>query len=235
MADDGAVRTLVDRANRDLDEWNDFLEHTQAVWRGFQLWVAAGNTIEARNSQTGKQFNEADLTSLSQFYLTEYLAPVVLQRFIAIAEMYIFDLLRILLRRNPAKVGGKTITVGEVIAKGSIPALLEEAIVEKLNEIRYGKPTDWFEFLDSVERLGCPTDDEIQQLAEMKATRDVVEHNAGVVNKTYLAKAGGKARFDEGKYAEVSDQYLRDCWALLKKICNDMGGATIKILALSGR
>jgi hypothetical protein len=98
-------------------------------------------------------------------------------------------------------------------------------------QVTYGKPKDWFDFVNTVEKLGCPSDDEIERIAEMKATRDVFEHNASIVNKTYLAKAGAKARFKEGDPVEVPDLYLQDCWAVLKKVSGDVVAALIKIRA----
>ena len=46
--------------------------------------------------------------------------------------------------------------------------------------------------MSRIVKLGCPTDDEIERIAEMKATRDLLIHNLGIANKTYLDKAGTK-------------------------------------------
>lgn len=66
-------------------------------------------------------------------------------------------------------------------------------------------------------KLGCPTDDEVDALAELKATRDVLEHNAGVANDTYVRKAGKKARYAAGEYVEIDDAYHLASWQLVKK------------------
>ena len=44
----------------------------------------------------------------------------------------------------------------------------------------------------------APTEDEIDALAEIKAARDILEHNAGVVNEIYRRKAGKRARYEVG-------------------------------------
>jgi hypothetical protein len=226
------VRGLIDRTNRDLDEWSDFLEHTKAVWRGFQFWVKAGNTFRARNAATGKEFSEADLTSLSQYYITEHLASFAFQRYISVFEAFVFDFLRILLLRNPGSLSGKELKFGAIVSKPDLATVVQEVIDHQLNEIRYAKPKDWFEFIDKVQRLGCPSADEVEGLAEIKATRDVLEHNAGVVTKVYMDKSGKKARFKAGEYVELPDMYLRDCWLLLKKISNDLANAAIKVFTI---
>src|SRR5947209_14370004 len=114
------VRRLTDRTHRELDDWHDFFEHTKAVWRAFQIWVTAGNTLRAQNAVTGKEFTETDLTSLSQYYITVFLAPVVLQRMTAAFEVYLFGLLEMLLRRNPGGLDSKPITLCDLVKKGSI-------------------------------------------------------------------------------------------------------------------
>ncbi len=61
----------------------------------------------------------------------------------------------------------------------------------------------------------------------MKATRDVLEHNAGVANAVYVAKAGPRARYKPGERVEVSDAYSRDAWKLIKKIVQDVSAAVV--------
>jgi hypothetical protein len=99
-------------------------------------------------------------------------------------------------------------------------------------QIRYAKPAEWFKYIESLMKLGCPSNDEIADLAEIKVSRDVIEHNAGIVNNIYLDKAGAKAQFKDGEALEVPDPYLRQSWSLLKKICNDICVAAIKTLSI---
>ncbi len=232
MAAVDEVRRLVDATHRELDDWLDFFEHTKAVWRAFQTWVAAGNTVRAENAVTGKAFTETDLTSLSQYYITVFLAPVVLQRLTAAFEAYLFGLLEVLLRRNPACVESKPISLGELVKKGSISVVMEEAIQSKLSELRFDRPSEWFEFLNRVERLGCPSADEIASIVEMKATRDVIEHNKGFANAMYSHKAGAKARVKDGEPVDVPDDYLRDSWQLLRGVCARTAEAAIKVMSV---
>jgi hypothetical protein len=224
------LKSLLDRTNRDFDDWSDFFEHSKYVWRGFKDWVGAGHTFNARNADTGNEFTEAILTGLSQFYITEHLASFTFQRYVSVFEAFVFGFLRILLIDSPGQLSDKDLKFGRIIAKPDLTAVIEEVVEHELNEIRYRKPKDWFDFLNRVQRLGCPSADEIEVIAETKATRDVLEHNAGIVGKVYVAKAGPKARFKEGEYVELSDRYLTDSWNLLKKVCNDLTAAAAKVL-----
>lgn len=229
MSIQGELQALIERTNRDFDDWSDFFEHTKSVWRSFLLGVDEGHKFKAINAATGKEFTEADLISLSQFYI-EHLASFALQRHVSVFESFIFGFLRLLLLRNPGVIGDKEIKLHRIISKTSIVAVVEELVDHELNERRYEKPKEWFEFINRVERLGCPSEDEINTISEMKAGRDVLEHNSGVVNNTYLLKSGGKARFKEGDYIEIPDAYLRASWDLLKKVCNELVNAAIKVL-----
>jgi hypothetical protein len=229
------LRSLIERTNRDFDDWSDFFEHSKAVWRAFHLWVTAGNRASSENTATGRKFTEADLVGLSQYYITENLAPIALQRFISVFEIFVFDFLRILLVRNPGQLSAMPFTLADLLSKRGSPTAMEEfigeAVDQRLDRLRYASPKEWFEFVNKIEKLGCPSKDEIESVAEMKATRDVVEHGAGVVSQIYRLKAAGKARFANGEYIVIPDDYLRSSWNLLKKICNDLTGAALKVFS----
>ena len=44
-------------------------------------------------------------------------------------------------------------------------------------------------------------------IIEIKASRDVLAHNNGIVNAIYVAKAGSRARHQEGEQLTMSEQY----------------------------
>ena len=76
-------------------------------------------------------------------------------------------------------------------------------------------------------KLGCPTPEEIERLAEAKASRDVLSHNRGVANRVYGQKAGRLARFEDGQRIEIDGPYFRAAWELLLKIADDVCGAAL--------
>jgi len=57
-------------------------------------------------------------------------------------EVFLFGLLEILLRRNLVCLDAKPISLGELVKKGSIQLVIDEAIQCKLNELRFDKPRD---------------------------------------------------------------------------------------------
>jgi hypothetical protein len=222
MAVTDEIAVVRDRTLSGLTAAIDFLDHNLVVWRSFADSVAAGHTLDFTNTTTGTRTNQNDLVRLSDPYTNDYLLPFTFQRILALFETFFFDLLRVLLRHEPRRLSKKTVEFGTILAAPNRDVLILSVVDRELNEVKYRKVAEWFEFLESTVRLGCPAVDEIEQLAEMKASRDILEHNAGEINEVYLAKAGARARYKVGERLEIPDPYLRTCWTLLRKIVEDV-------------
>ena len=98
----------------------------------------------------------------------------------------------------------------------------------ELNEIKYERVADWFAYLERIAKLGVPTAEEIERLAEIKAGRDILVHNKGVVNATYLSKAGKCARFAVGQRLDIDLEYHLASWEAIKKLVSDLSAAMIE-------
>jgi len=98
---------------------------------------------------------------------------------------------------------------------------------KELNEVLYDRPTGWFDYLESKARLGCPSVDEIERIAEAKASRDVLVHGRGIAGKAYESKAGNLARWKDGDRIAITDQYHRETWGLLRAVISDISNAGI--------
>ena len=72
-----------------------------------------------------------------------------------------------------------------------------------------------------------PGGDDINRIAKAKASRDVLIHNRGIVNKIYLTKAGRLARVIEGEKLAFPSEYMREVWELLQKVINDISAALL--------
>ena len=53
---------------------------------------------------------------------------------------------------------------------------------------------------------------------EVKASRDVLVHNAGVINDLYLDKAGKLARGETGEALSLNDKYFDEAYLVLKEV-----------------
>ena len=116
--------------------------------------------------------------------------------------------------------------VKDVVEKDK-DAIILYVVNSRLNEILYKRPVEWFDYLEGTVKLGCPSADEIERIAEAKATRDLLVHNRGVATPTYRAKAGRFARWEESERVDITEDYHRATWELLRKIVNDVCAAAV--------
>jgi hypothetical protein len=229
IADD--IRGIADRANRELDAVHDFFEFSKVAWRAFGSLVDEGRRIVATNAATGTTHDQNGLLGLAPHYHRAYLAVFTFRQFVSIFEVFLFDLLHRVLLHNPWQLSRTQLDFEVVLKAGDREEVISAVLLKQLNQLRYEKLRDWFDALNKAVKLDCPSDDEIDALAEVKATRDVLEHNAGVVNDVYLRKAGKKARHALGDRVEIDDNYHLESWRLIKKAVADLSGVALARLA----
>ncbi len=226
MAVADEIDALAQRAKSDLDDLFNFEAHIHLIWKHFKVWVHQGNTLKSKNIKTGTEVTEKDLINLYARYRTTYLLSLSFVQLVTIFEAFVFDLLRILLAHDPRHLAQKKQIEVEVALsapdRGALVLLIAE---HELNELNYKRPKAWFDYLGKIVKLNCPTEGEIERIAELKAARDLIIHNSGIVNKTYLDKAGTKARYAAGAKVVIDRPYFDECWALAKKLVDDIAVA----------
>src|SRR5262249_31773472 len=221
------LRAIADRAVRDLDAVHDFFEHSKIVWQSFRDIVDRGHTVVSQNRATGTTADQHDLVRLAPQYTREYLASFSFRHFVSAFEVFLFGFLHRLLLHNPWQFAGKQVDFDVVLRARDREEVVSAVILKQLNELKYESLRDWFVALDKALKLDCPSEDEKDALAEVKATRDILEHNAGVVNEIYRRKAGTKARYAVGDQVEIDDTYHLDSWRLIKKVVTDVAAAAV--------
>lgn len=87
-----------------------------------------------------------------------------------------------------------------------------------MNEIKYKSVGEWFAYLERLVSKCKFSDADLGKIAEAKATRDLLVHNAGIANKIYLQKAGQFARYKVGEEVGVDGDYTLDMWQLLSSV-----------------
>jgi hypothetical protein len=220
------IDALVTRAKNDLNDLSNFGVHIHLIWKHFKIRVRQGNTLESKNPKTGKEVTERDLVKLYARYRTTYLQGMSFLQLRTVFEAFLFDFLRLLLTNDPRHLAQKKqIEVGVALSAADRESLVSLIAERELNELKYERPTKWFDYMNKIVRLGCPTKDEIERVSEMKAARDLIIHNSGIVNKTYLDKAGTKARYSLGDKLVIERPYFDECWALAKKLVDDVAAA----------
>ena len=225
LSDD--IRALRDQVLADLAAAHDYYTDTKIAWRIVHKVIAVGHTMTIRNMITGTVTTQAELAAKARGYVTEQLTEATFQQFISIFENFYFDLLRLWLTAYPQSLGKKMVdfkTILELPDKNAITGLV---VRKELSEVLYDRPTEWFAYLEDKVKLGCPTSDEIEHIAEAKASRDVFVHNKGIANKSYESKADKLARFAEGDEISIPEHYHRETFELIRKVVTDVANAAI--------
>ena len=221
------ITQLRDDCLSSLDRSHDYYAHTKSAWRLVQEMVRQGRKFTIRNRETGRTVDETEFSGLAQVYVTGYLASATFQHFVSLFEQFLFGFLRAWLTAYPRSLSGHQLqfrTVLDAADKGDIIA----AVVEKeVLELAYNRVADWFSYLDKIVHLGCPTPDQIERLAEIKASRDILVHSNGIANSIYVDKSLGRARFVDGDSLELPEHYHRESWQLIKQVVSDISDAGI--------
>lgn len=227
MALSNDIRSLRDRALADLNSAHDYYTNTKIAWRLVHKVIAAGHTFTIRNTRTGTVTTQTELAAKSRGYVAEQLAEATFEQFISIFESFFFDFLTLWLKAYPKSLGSKKVDFKFILDLPDKDAITELVVKKELNEVLYDRPAAWFTFLEEKAKLGCPTADEIKQVAEAKASRDLLIHNRGIANKTYESKAEHFARFREGERIDIPEHYHRATWELFRKLVSDISSAAL--------
>jgi hypothetical protein len=231
MAVTDDLRAIAERTERELDAVHDFFEHSKIVWLSFKIQVDQGHKITVENPATGTRIDQDGLIRLAPQYTGGYLATFTFRQFVSAFEAFLFNLLHRLLMHNPWQFSERQLEFGTVLKAASRDEIISDVIQRQLNELKYEHLREWFAAVNKAVKLDCPAEDEIDTLAEIKAARDILEHNAGIVNEIYLRKAGNKARYKVGDHIELQDAYHLESWRLIKKIVRDVTSAAIERLS----
>jgi hypothetical protein len=225
LADD--IRNLAARSVDSLNKSHDYHAFSRFVLRLPQLLAGEGRTFLFSNNVTGSQMARDAILGRAQVYATEYLTVFTFQHFVSLFEAFIFDLLRLWLSAYPASLSGRKLDFGAVLRSPDRASLIQTVVDGELNQLKYERLSEWFAYAERLAKFGCPSADEIERLAEIKASRDVLVHNNGIANTVYLAKSGIRARCKDGERLEVPDTYHRESWELMVKVVGNLSAAAI--------
>lgn len=223
LADD--IRKLGTDARAALVSASNYHYQSIAIWDQATSDIAAGRRFSIHNQVTGAVADQAEIAPLIPDYVDDYLKPATFQQLITIFETYFFDLLSLWLAAHPGILLRKQVDLETVLAAPDRAAVLQGVIDRELNDVKYRRVADWFDYLRKLVSVPGPSDDEVGGLAEAKAGRDILVHNKGIVNAVYVAKAGAKARYVPGDILELPDPYFRTVADLIDKVAADTTAA----------
>jgi hypothetical protein len=196
----------------------------------FMLWQTHRNTNFVSGDRIPDGYVQSvmsgimlDLTKKSPNDMIRlYLRPSVFKTYLSTYELFLSSLISLWLKAHPGILNDSSISFRDFYHASSRERVIDDVIERKIIDILYKNPRDAIKSI--YEYLGKKNDgcslvkDAIAKLAELKALRDVLEHNNSRINKVYLEKAGLHARGKDGETIEVTDDILEESFELLKQI-----------------
>ncbi|MCX7012109.1 MAG: hypothetical protein NTW86_06010 [Candidatus Sumerlaeota bacterium] len=226
LADD--IERIKNHALLALDGSHDYYTHTKRIWRLLQEDIRDGRRVEFRNRTTGTRADGQSLLALAQRYLTVYLIPSSFQHFVSLFEDFFFDLLRVWLVAHAESLSKKQVEFGSVLRASDKAAIVSMVVDRDLHDLGFKRVDEWFAYLERLVKLGCPAAEEIENLAEIKASRDILVHNNGIANAKYVEKAGRLARYSDGQRLEIPEPYHRASWETIRRVVQEVSEAAIR-------
>jgi hypothetical protein len=95
-------------------------------------------------------------------------------------------------------------------------ALMDKVIQEHLEQVFRQRPSLYMSYL--VRIIGLQEDKSFLDYYEVAATRDLIVHNNGTINRLYIEKSGKKARGVDGARLEVDKRYFYRSLAKMKRV-----------------
>jgi len=213
-----------------VDASHDYYAHTQGAWRLVQQMVRQGHKVTFRNQATGNTVDETELSDLAHEYVAGYLTRATFQHFVSLFERFVFDLLCAWLTEYPGSLSGNQLDFRTVLDAADKREIVTAVVQKEVLGLGYKRLADWFAYLEKIAQLGCPAQDQIRRLAEIKASRDVLVHNNGIANSIYVDKSMEHARFADGDVLELPEHYHRGSWELIRQVVSDIADAAINKL-----
>lgn len=222
LADD--IQNLGTRTHASVAHVLDYYYQSRDVWKLIEDDVLHGRQFAVQNEAKGTIADQTEIAPRIPDYIDKYLRPAAFQQLVTIFEAFFFDLLALWLTEHPGILYRKQVDLETVLAIGR-DAVLQGVIGRELNDVKYRRVADWVEYLRKLVKVAVATDDEVAQLAEIKASRDILVHAQGVVNAVYVAKTGANRGYEAGDILELPEPYFRASSDLLEKLTADVTAA----------
>jgi len=215
------IRAIGDAYSARVDDIHDDCVHTRILWNNLYVRIKHyGENPIVQNPVTGRVASGAELANKvlpSLFRLNSRSFKDVVAQF----ELFVAALLRLWLAEKPALLSEKAIDVATLLACRTLAdartAAVHEAAESTIAGLMFGRPERWFNYLRKNLSVRISAVDETA-FVEMKARRDVLEHNNGIVESMYLEKAKAAAKFSSGDRIEVVESDVDEAYDVVQRL-----------------
>ena len=242
LSDD--IRALAEQVLGRVDEAREFYVHSRQAWRLVQQHARKGRPVGIVDLATKKRLPAEDLESRAQRYVT-VLAESTFKSLSSLLEDWVLGLIRLWLTAFPEDLdlnfdpatgqrrGNKQeevqIRISRLLHVRDCTVIFGGLIERAARDLAYARPEKWFRYIDGRMSLASPDAAQRAKLYEMKAGRDCLEHNRGVVSADYFDKAGTAARYAERDFVQIDEPYLMECFSLIRGVTATMAVAAAEV------
>ncbi|PKB00409.1 hypothetical protein B0O79_3875 [Flavobacteriaceae bacterium MAR_2009_75] len=148
---------------------------------------------------------------------------------VARTEAYLNDILECLFLWNrKSLISDKTITYKEAIEFENIDELIKSIRQREILEFSHSSFKDKLKFLNKKFNLTFPEIEKVQdEIIELFTTRNIILHNNGIVNQTYI-KQNKRTKLKLGSKRVVDEDYTRNGIRNLRTIGYSVAGNVIE-------
>lgn len=181
--------------------------------------------VPSRTRRSVAKRTDAELKAIYDGFLNRDLFATTLIAAVSLLESFLFDSLGAVLRAYPRKLaltprgeqGDRQVPLSVVVEAADLADVINAMVARRLQTASYVSPREYLTYLHVV--AGVDTrDPAFDAYIEVKASRDLVVHNAGYVNESYLSKVGDSARGGLGDLLPIDQAYFDRSIAVLKRV-----------------
>lgn len=166
----------------------------------------------------------SDDSPLQSFFISQAFVSIISE-----FETFLVDVMSIIIRKHPLKLGTETFKLSEILELGNMQEIARVAAERHINSIMYKKANEYRKSLvDILSAEVTFLEADWPKFVESKARRDLGVHNGWLINDTYLRKVreAGMESAAEGS-AAPSNNYFWECVTLLNKLIGAISAHTI--------
>ena len=216
------IENLINEHHDNLREIDKFVFGTSLSYAFFQDKYSELLEQFKENDKGMKIFN--DLNSKIPEYESEVFVMALIN-FIARTEAFLNDLLEILfLWKKKSLISNKNLSYKEIIESENIDDLIKTIREKEILEFSHSSFKDKINYFGTKFNLSFPElDNSLDQIIEMFTTRNIILHNNGIVNETYL-KINKGSNFELGSKRIIDKDYSHNVYINSMIIAKAIGG-----------
>ena len=193
--------------------------------------LVKGKTVKRTPEQVKESIHQAYTTEIYKalvVYVVSLVEPVLME-FVRLTLLY--DKRRL---KNKPKGCEKQLEYDTIVDCNDYDEIVNIIISKYVDALSYSKPQEQLEYLTKLLSITID-DDDWNSWIEIKATRDLIVHSSGVINRVYFEKVGTSARGQLGEKIVIDKKYYDHVVITSKSLIGRIASRIVKELNKDGK